>query len=149
VVSSLTRAFGIVGTAGLVRSRRRKHHTRVLWIVDLRTVGHSIGDLVGQCLSLAAFGTVVILVLLWILESFERTHCAPEQAIGPVLTAIERARQSVDVVVVRLDTKDIVEPQEARARQAPRDRNGRQQEGSSCARWRPCLKGDWGQADAG
>ncbi|HMD37589.1 MAG TPA: DUF4956 domain-containing protein [Vicinamibacterales bacterium] len=69
VGSSLARAFGIVGAAGLVRYRARIDDPKDAGVM-LSTLAVGLAAGVGLWL-LAIFGTVFIGVLLWIVESFE------------------------------------------------------------------------------
>lgn len=69
VGSSLARAFGIVGAAGLVRYRARIDDPKDAGVM-LSTLGVGLAAGVGMWL-LAIFGTVFILLLLGIVESFE------------------------------------------------------------------------------
>jgi len=69
VGSSLARAFGIVGAAGLVRYRAKIDDPKDAGVM-LSTLAVGLAAGVGVWL-LAAFGTVFILALLWVVESFE------------------------------------------------------------------------------
>src|SRR5204863_7229652 len=69
VGSSLARAFGIVGAAGLVRYRARIDDPKDAGVM-LSTLAVGLASGVGVWL-LAAFATVFILALLWVVESFE------------------------------------------------------------------------------
>ena len=69
VGSSLARAFGIVGAAGLVRYRAKIEDPKDAGVM-LSTLAVGLASGVGLWL-LAAFATVFILALLWIVESFE------------------------------------------------------------------------------
>ncbi len=69
VGSSLARAFGIVGAAGLVRYRAKIEDPKDAGVM-LSTLAIGLASGVGLWI-LAAFGTVFILALLWIVESFE------------------------------------------------------------------------------
>jgi len=71
VGSSLARAFGIVGAAGLVRYRARIEDPKDAGVM-LSTLAVGLAAGVGTWM-LAAFGPVFILVVLWIVESFEPT----------------------------------------------------------------------------
>ncbi len=70
VGSSLARAFGIVGAAGLVRYRAKIEDPKDAGVM-LSTLAIGLASGVGLWM-LAAFGTVFILGVLWIVESFER-----------------------------------------------------------------------------
>ncbi len=69
VGSSLARAFGIVGAAGLVRYRAKIDDPKDAGVM-LSTLAVGLASGVGVWL-LAVFATVFILALLWIVESFE------------------------------------------------------------------------------
>jgi uncharacterized membrane protein YhiD involved in acid resistance len=69
VGSSLARAFGIVGAAGLVRYRAKIADPKDAGVM-LSTLAVGLAAGVGLWL-LAVFGTVFIMGLLWIIESFE------------------------------------------------------------------------------
>ena len=69
VGSSLARAFGIVGAAGLVRYRAKIEDPKDAGVM-LSTLAVGLASGVGLWL-LAAFATVFILALLWVVESFE------------------------------------------------------------------------------
>jgi hypothetical protein len=69
VGSSLARAFGIVGAAGLVRYRAKIDDPKDAGVM-LSTLAVGLAAGVGVWL-LAVFATVFILGLLWIVESFE------------------------------------------------------------------------------
>jgi Domain of unknown function (DUF4956) len=71
VGSSLARAFGIVGAAGLVRYRAKVEDPKDAGVM-LSTLAIGLASGVGLWL-LAAFGTMFILAVLWIIESFEPT----------------------------------------------------------------------------
>ena len=69
VGSSLARAFGIVGAAGLVRYRAKVADPKDAGVM-LSTLAIGLASGVGMWL-LAIFGTAFILLVLWIVESFE------------------------------------------------------------------------------
>ena len=69
VGSSLARAFGIVGAAGLVRYRAQIQNPKDAGVM-LSTLAVGLAAGVGVWL-LAGFATLFILALLWIVESFE------------------------------------------------------------------------------
>jgi hypothetical protein len=69
VGSSLARAFGIVGAAGLVRYRAKIEDPKDAGVM-LSTLAIGLASGVGLWL-LAAFATVFVLAVLWIVESFE------------------------------------------------------------------------------
>lgn len=69
VGSSLARAFGIVGAAGLVRYRAKVNDPKDAGVM-LSTLAVGLACGVGQWL-LAIFGTIFLIGLLWAVESFE------------------------------------------------------------------------------
>jgi len=69
VGSSLARAFGIVGAAGLIRYRARIEDPKDAAVM-LSTLGVGLASGVGLHL-LAAFATLFVLGVLWIVESME------------------------------------------------------------------------------
>ena len=69
VGSSLARAFGIVGAAGLVRYRAKIEDPKDAGVM-LSTLAVGLASGVGLFL-LAAFATLFFLAVLWIVESFE------------------------------------------------------------------------------
>jgi hypothetical protein len=69
VGSSLARAFGIVGAAGLVRYRAQIQNPKDAGVM-LSTLAIGLASGVGLW-PLAAFATVFVLALLWVVESFE------------------------------------------------------------------------------
>ena len=69
VGSSLARAFGIVGAAGLVRYRAKVEDPKDAGVM-LSTLAVGLAAGVGLWM-LALFGTVFILAVLWTVESFE------------------------------------------------------------------------------
>ena len=69
VGSSLARAFGIVGAAGLVRYRAKIEDPKDAGVM-LATLAIGLSCGVGLWI-LAAFGTTFFLIMLWIVESFE------------------------------------------------------------------------------
>ena len=69
VGSSLARAFGIVGAAGLVRYRAKIEDPKDAGVM-LSTLAVGLASGVGLWM-LAVFATVFILGVLWIVESFE------------------------------------------------------------------------------
>ena len=72
VGSSLARAFGIVGAAGLVRYRSKIEDPKDAGVM-LSTLAIGLASGVGLWL-LAIFTTVFVLGVLWIIESFEKAH---------------------------------------------------------------------------
>jgi hypothetical protein len=68
VGSSLARAFGIVGAAGLVRYRAKIEDPKDAGVM-LSTLAIGLATGVGQW-QLAIFGTAFVFLLLWIVESF-------------------------------------------------------------------------------
>jgi len=71
VGSSLARAFGIVGAAGLVRYRSKIEDAKDAGVM-LSTLAIGLASGVGLWL-LAIFTTAFVLGMLWVLESFERS----------------------------------------------------------------------------
>src|SRR5881628_1493282 len=69
VGSSLARAFGIVGAANLIRYRAKIDDPKDA-VVMLSTLSMGLAAGVGL-FALAAFGTLFILAVLWVIESFE------------------------------------------------------------------------------
>ena len=69
VGSSLARAFGIVGAAGLVRYRAKVDDPKDAGVM-LSTLAIGLASGVGMWM-LAIFGTIFILFVLWVVESFE------------------------------------------------------------------------------
>jgi hypothetical protein len=69
VGSSLARAFGIVGAAGLVRYRAKVDDTKDAGVM-LSTLAVGLASGVGLWM-LALFATAFFLVVLWVVESFE------------------------------------------------------------------------------
>jgi Domain of unknown function (DUF4956)/MgtC family len=69
VGASLARAFGIVGAAGLVRYRAKIEDPKDAGVM-LSTLAVGLASGVGLWM-IATFGTVFILFVLWIVESFE------------------------------------------------------------------------------
>jgi uncharacterized membrane protein YhiD involved in acid resistance len=70
VGSSLARAFGIVGAAGLVRYRSKIEDPKDAGVM-LSTLAIGLASGVGLWL-LAAFTTLFVLIVLWVVESFEK-----------------------------------------------------------------------------
>jgi uncharacterized protein DUF4956 len=70
VGSSLARAFGIVGAAGLVRYRSKIEDPKDAGVM-LSTLAIGLASGVGLWL-LASFATLFVLTLLWVIESFEK-----------------------------------------------------------------------------
>ncbi|MEW6736514.1 MAG: MgtC/SapB family protein [Acidobacteriota bacterium] len=66
---SMARAFGIVGAAGLIRYRAKIENPKDAGVM-LSTLGVGLAAGVGLY-PLAIFATIFILVILWIIESFE------------------------------------------------------------------------------
>jgi hypothetical protein len=75
VGSSLARAFGIVGAAGLVRYRAKIDDPKDAGVM-LSTLAVGLASGVGIFL-LAAFATVFVLAVLWVVESFEPRAMQP------------------------------------------------------------------------
>jgi hypothetical protein len=74
VGQSLARAFGIVGAAGLVRYRAKIEDPKDAGVM-LSTLAIGLACGVGLWM-LAGFGTIFILALLWVIESFEKAKQA-------------------------------------------------------------------------
>ena len=105
VGSSLARAFGIVGAAGLVRYRAKIDDPKDAGVM-LSTLAVGLASGVGVWL-LAGFATVFILALLWVVESFEpkatqlftlKVKAKDPAAIKPKLDAL-LARYHLDFVM--------------------------------------------------
>jgi hypothetical protein len=102
VGASLARAFGIVGAANLIRYRAKIDDPKDA-VVMLTTL--SIGLAAGVGLfALAAFGTVFILAVLWVIESFEPER---RKTFELKVAAAEPAglRGDVEAVLRRYDIK--------------------------------------------
>lgn len=69
VGSNLARAFGVVGAAGLVRYRAKIEDPKDAGVM-LSTLAVGLASGVGQYV-IAAFSAIFILLVLWIIESFE------------------------------------------------------------------------------
>lgn len=74
VGTSLARAFGIVGAAGLVRYRSKISDPKDAGVM-LATLAIGLASGVGIWM-LASFTTAFVLVVLWIIESFEKARAA-------------------------------------------------------------------------
>jgi hypothetical protein len=74
VGTSLARAFGIVGAAGLVRYRAKIADPKDAGVM-LSTLAIGLAAGVGIWM-LALFATVFIMVVLWVIESFEKARAA-------------------------------------------------------------------------
>ncbi len=72
VGTSLARAFGIVGAAGLVRYRAKIADPKDAGVM-LSTLGIGLASGVGIWM-LAVFATAFIMLVLWIIESFEKAR---------------------------------------------------------------------------
>ena len=111
VGSSLARAFGIVGAAGLVRYRAKIEDPKDAGVM-LSTLAIGLAAGVGVWM-LAAFATVFILGVLWIVESFEprarhlfslKVHSADTAALKPKVEQL-LSRNSVEFDL-RTETKE-------------------------------------------
>jgi hypothetical protein len=71
VGTSLARAFGVVGAAGLVRYRAKIDDPKDAGVM-LTTLAVGLGAGIGVY-GLAVFATVFLMALLWVIESFEPT----------------------------------------------------------------------------
>ena len=69
VGTNLARAFGVVGAAGLVRYRAKIEDPKDAGVM-LSTLAVGLASGVGQYV-IAAFSAVFILLVLWVIESFE------------------------------------------------------------------------------
>ena len=107
VGSSLARAFGIVGAAGLVRYRAKIDDPKDAGVM-LSTLAVGLAAGVGVYL-LAFFATVFILAVLWIVESFEPQGDAgvraEDQGEGS-RRAQTAARQAADALPFRIRAPD-------------------------------------------
>jgi hypothetical protein len=74
VGTSLARAFGIVGAAGLVRYRAKIADPKDAGVM-LSTLAIGLASGVGIWM-LAVFATVFIMAVLWVIESFEKARAA-------------------------------------------------------------------------
>ena len=74
VGTSLARAFGIVGAAGLVRYRAKIADPKDAGVM-LSTLAIGLASGVGIWM-LAVFSTVFVLAVLWVIESFEKAKAA-------------------------------------------------------------------------
>ena len=92
VGSNLARAFGVVGAAGLVRYRAKIEDPKDAGVM-LSTLAVGLACGVGQYV-IAAFSAVFILLLLWVVESFEpegtKSSSSPSRW-GPTPTAGARS----------------------------------------------------------
>jgi len=114
VGSSLARAFGIVGAAGLVRYRARIEDPKDAGVM-LSTLAIGLAAGVGLWM-MAVFGTVFIGLLLWIVESFEpkamQSFALKVKAKSPasIRPAIEQLlRRNRVEYELRAETKEDVE----------------------------------------
>ncbi len=71
VGTSLARAFGVVGAAGLVRYRAKVEDPKDAGVM-LTTLAVGLGSGIGVY-GLAVFATVFLMAVLWVIESFEPT----------------------------------------------------------------------------
>jgi len=71
VGTSLARAFGVVGAAGLVRYRAKIEDPKDAGVM-LTTLAVGLGSGIGVY-GLAVFATVFLMAVLWVIESFEPT----------------------------------------------------------------------------
>lgn len=94
---SLARAFGIVGAAGLIRYRARIDDPKDAGVM-LSTLGLGLAAGVGLYL-LAAFGTLFLLVVLWLIES--HTPKEPVRYRLKVSTAAPTKAQSKVETILR------------------------------------------------
>jgi uncharacterized membrane protein YhiD involved in acid resistance len=97
VGSSLARAFGIVGAAGLIRYRAKIEDPKDAAVM-LSTLGVGLATGVGLHM-LAAFATVFVLALLWVIESLEEGRKNFEVTIKA--DEVARLRPAVERVLLR------------------------------------------------
>jgi uncharacterized membrane protein YhiD involved in acid resistance len=102
VGSSLARAFGIVGVASLIRYRAKIDDPKDA-VVMLATLSVGLASGV-ELYGLAAFATVFMLVVLWVIESFE-----PEQR-----KTFDLKVTASDPSVLRSDVEAILRRSEAK-----------------------------------
>jgi hypothetical protein len=102
VGASLARAFGIVGAANLIRYRAKIEDPKDA-VVMLTTLSMGLAAGVGL-FALAAFGTLFILAVLWVIESFEPER---RKTFDLKVTSGEPAglRTAVESVLRRYDIK--------------------------------------------
>ncbi|HEV8319916.1 MAG TPA: MgtC/SapB family protein [Vicinamibacterales bacterium] len=102
VGASLARAFGIVGAANLIRYRAKIEDPKDA-VVMLTTLSMGLAAGVGL-FALAAFGTLFILAVLWVVESFEPER---RKTFDLKVTSGEPAglRTAVESVLRRYDIK--------------------------------------------
>ena len=102
VGSSLARAFGIVGVASLIRYRAKIDDPKDA-VVMLATLSVGLASGV-ELYGLAVFGTVFMLIVLWVIESFE-----PEQfkTFDLKITAADPSvlRSDVEAILRRSEVK--------------------------------------------
>ena len=113
VGSSLARAFGIVGAAGLVRYRAKIEDPKDAGVM-LSTLAIGLAAGVGVWM-LAVFSTAFVLAVLWIVESFEPTATSlfalkiraadPTKLKGEIERLLARSRTSFEL---RSSSKDEV-----------------------------------------
>src|SRR5436853_1939253 len=104
VGSSLARAFGIVGAAGLVRYRSKIEDPKDAGVM-LSTLAVGLAAGVGLWL-LAVFATVFILAVLWVVESFE-----PKARLSFTLKVKAKDPAKLRPMLDRLLAKNHVKPQ--------------------------------------
>lgn len=101
VGSSLARAFGIVGAAGLVRYRAKVTDPKDAGVM-LSTLAVGVASGVGLWV-LAIFGTFFLLLVLWVIESFEpdamrrfelRVKAKDTTALRPRIEAMLREKRA-------------------------------------------------------
>lgn len=111
VGSSLARAFGIVGAAGLVRYRAKIDDPKDAGVM-LSTLAVGLATGVGLW-PIAVVGTVFLIALLWIVESLERSATRPFRVtvkreaasdLKPQVEAVfSRLRVPFDVITISPD----------------------------------------------
>lgn len=113
VGSSLARAFGIVGAAGLVRYRAKIDDPKDAGVM-LSTLAVGLASGVGLWM-IAVFGTIFLLALLWTVESFEPPAMRPltvkikAKDTKGVKSGVERLlkRQGATFDVVAISTEEL------------------------------------------
>jgi len=108
VGASLARAFGIVGAAGLVRYRAKVEDPKDAGVM-LSTLAVGLACGVGVWM-LAIFGTLFILIVLWVVESFEPVAMRrfvlrvktkkPDALKAPIERLLKRRRATYEVRAV-------------------------------------------------
>ncbi len=97
VGSSLARAFGIVGAAGLIRYRAKIEDPKDAAVM-LSTLGVGLASGVGLHM-LAGFATVFVLALLWVIESLEEGRKHFDLTVTG--DGVVRLRPNVERILIR------------------------------------------------